>query len=123
MLKILYEDGIEEELEGKVKFYEGNQPANCSFEVIIDGREKNDFSYLKLVYDDKTKESIYFSYMSYGFHKGYDKYQELYEQSIRELKLLSQFRILVDEYGEHISLENLAEWLVFNENGIKEIYN
>lgn len=79
MLKILYKDGIEEELEGKVKFYEGSQPALCNYEIKIQGRDSGDYDNLKLVYDNETEEFVYFTYSSYGFYKGYKKYQELYK--------------------------------------------
>jgi len=122
MLKIIYKDGKKEELQGRIKFYGGSQPALCNYEFIINNRNGNEVENLKLVYDDITNESIYFTYSSYGFHEGYDKYQELYKQSIRELKLEKKFNKLINEYGEHISLEGLAEWLVFNEKEINNIY-
>jgi len=122
MLKILYKNKTEEELEGKIKFYQGDQPATCNYNFIINGKNGSEVENLKLVYDDKTDEGVCFSYYSYYFYDGYEKYQELYKQSIRELKLEKKFNKLIEEYGEHISLEDLSDWLVFNEDKIKDIY-
>jgi len=125
LLRILYSDGTEDKCNGKVKHYEGDQPALCHFDLDIEGREQHDLSNLKLVYDEETRESVYFNYLSYGFYKSWVKYMELYIKSKRDLELTKKFKEFLEPFVNHygsLNENDIIELLVCYEQGIREIY-
>lgn len=124
MLKILLKDGNEIECSGRVKFYLGEQPAFCHFELVIENNQNPDKSNLKLVYDTETQESVYFNFCSYGFY--HEDYEGLYNKSKRDLQLIEKFRELVEYPIESgiltANINDLCEWLIFSEEDISGIF-
>jgi hypothetical protein len=126
MLKILFKDGIEKECEGRVKFYLGIQPALCSYDFIIEGKNNPDKDNIKLVYDTETKESILFNFCSYRFtNDNKEPYETLYKQAIRDIALAEQFRDCAYPFIEHgdltANIDDLVEWMVFEQEKISNI--
>jgi len=112
MIKVLYTNGKEIICSGRVKFHMGSQPAFCHYDLNIDNKKYN-MQELKLVYDYETNECVYFTENSYGFHMG-DKYEELYNESLEELK----------ERNDKMNyIENIINEIkcAVNDNEIKEI--
>jgi len=89
MIKALFNDGKETELEGVVIFYPNEYEALCRYNIRLNGYDEYDYSNFKLLYDTNSKTVVRFLDSSFGFFKEED-YDELYKESILEIKENSQ---------------------------------
>jgi len=124
-LNILFKDGNEKECDGKVKFYLGEQPAFCHYDLIIENNHNPDMTDLKLVYDNVTMESVYFDTCSYCFYKGEERYSKLYHQSLRDIRLINKFKEYFEPFMSHVDfndLDALAGIITRQEEEIINIY-
>ena len=125
MLKVLLKDGTELDATGRVKFYDGEQPALCNFDFSTSLTEEQ-YNNVKIVFDTETEEFVYIRFCSMSFYKS-EKYIEMYARAIREIELIKnfidKFKIWTDTNNLNIDINDLAEWLVFEEDNILSIFN
>ena len=83
MIYILYEDGNEAELDGEI----WDEPEDGLFGFDIKGRERNDHSNLKLIYDYDSQSGAHFCedyFYTFRFDNGFTEHLEAAKYELNE---------------------------------------